>query len=118
MRMLFSILLFILLPAILSAQSNDRKNVNANFLILESTHNEIINKLSIRSIRPIVADSKVHISGPSFAHTAFFCKIEDKIEHRSKLPIRMRLGDLNYTNTIEGKNVHDLSSLNPRRVND
>jgi hypothetical protein len=44
--------------------------------------------------------------GPSYRSpktTAFFCRIETKCDKSSKLPLRMRLGTLDYVNTIEGK---------------
>lgn len=33
----------------------------------------------------------------------FFCKIEHKIESKSKIAFRFRLGDLNYVNMLENK---------------
>lgn len=33
----------------------------------------------------------------------FFCKIEHKIESKSKIPFRFRIGDLNYVNMLENK---------------
>lgn len=36
-------------------------------------------------------------------HPGFFCKMEYKIEAKSKLSPRFRLGSVNYTNWMEGK---------------
>ena len=36
-------------------------------------------------------------------HPGFFCKMEYKIEVKSKLSPRFRLGSVNYTNWMEGK---------------
>jgi hypothetical protein len=33
----------------------------------------------------------------------FFCKLEHKIEVRSRIPFRFRIGDLNYVNMLENK---------------
>lgn len=33
-----------------------------------------------------------------------FCGIEDKMEKNAKIPVRFRLGNLNYVNKLEGKN--------------
>lgn len=33
----------------------------------------------------------------------FFCKIEHNIEKKSKIPLRFRIGDLNYVNMLENK---------------
>ncbi len=34
---------------------------------------------------------------------AFFCKMEVKIENKTKFPIKVRLGDIDYVNWQEGK---------------
>ncbi len=49
---------------------------------------------------------------PKYKTTAFFCVLEDKILKTSKVPIRMRLGSLDYTNSMEGKNPFDLELSN------
>jgi hypothetical protein len=33
----------------------------------------------------------------------FFCRIESKIDSKSKVPFRFRLGSLDYVNELEGK---------------
>ncbi len=39
----------------------------------------------------------------SYDKLAFFCKIEVKLEKQTKLPIKVRLGEVNYTEKLEGK---------------
>lgn len=39
-------------------------------------------------------------------YSAFFCRIEDKIEKQSQIPFRFRLGSLNYVNMLENKGKH------------
>lgn len=39
----------------------------------------------------------------SYDKLAFFCKIEVKLEKQAKLPIKVRLGEVNYTERLEGK---------------
>ena len=36
-------------------------------------------------------------------HLAFFCKVEVKLEKAAKFPIKLRLGDVDYVNQLEGK---------------
>ena len=38
---------------------------------------------------------------------AFFCALERRIEGKSQLPLRMRLGHLDYVNTLERKNQRE-----------
>jgi hypothetical protein len=33
----------------------------------------------------------------------FFCRMEHKIEQKSNIPFRFRIGDLNYVNALENK---------------
>lgn len=40
------------------------------------------------------------------AHTAFFCRMEDKLEHKVKLPVKMRLGTLDYVERLEQKRTY------------
>jgi len=36
-------------------------------------------------------------------HLAFFCRVEVKLEKSTKLPIKFRLGDVQYVDWLEGK---------------
>lgn len=33
----------------------------------------------------------------------FFCKIEHKLEYKTKFPVKFRLGEVNYVDVLEGK---------------
>ncbi|GAB5554727.1 MAG: hypothetical protein Sapg2KO_43180 [Saprospiraceae bacterium] len=39
----------------------------------------------------------------SFEHLAFFCRLEVKMEKASKMPVRFRLGTVDYVDRMEGK---------------
>ena len=49
------------------------------------------------------------LSGPyvpkayNYQELAFFCKLEVKMEKSTKLPIKVRLGDVDYVDWLEGK---------------
>ena len=40
---------------------------------------------------------------PHFEKKPFFCALEDRIEKRSAVPFRFRLGSLDYVNILENK---------------
>ena len=39
----------------------------------------------------------------NYKELAFFCKLEVKMEKNAKLPIKVRLGDVDYVDWLEGK---------------
>lgn len=39
----------------------------------------------------------------NYHELAFFCKLEVKMEKNAKLPIKVRLGDVDYVDWLEGK---------------
>jgi hypothetical protein len=42
---------------------------------------------------------------PGTAPTSLFCRVEWNWEKKTKLPLRIRLGTLDYVNELEGKNL-------------
>lgn len=58
-------------------------------------------------IKSLQSLSKKSIYLPTYKprHYGAFCKIEDQIESTSKIPVRFRLGSLDYVNYLEQKYV-------------
>ena len=46
-------------------------------------------------------------------HYGLFCKIEEKIEIKSKVPVRFRLGSLDYVNRLEQKYTPEAVKFRP-----
>ncbi|MEJ8841448.1 hypothetical protein WG954_03580 [Lacibacter sp. H375] len=58
------------------------------------------------SLKPISANSSKKIStnlGNPFAHWGFMCVGEYKLEQKTGIPLKLRLGSLEYVNKLEGK---------------
>jgi len=43
------------------------------------------------------------LSNKYYDHLAFFCKVELRLEKAAKIPVKFRLGDVDYVDELEGK---------------
>jgi hypothetical protein len=67
-------------------------------------YSPVFNKYSL--IHPLLGNSSKKISinsGSPFAHWGFMCIGEYKLEQKTGIPLRIRLGSLDYVNKLEGK---------------
>lgn len=84
------------------------KTSTSTFSILELTKPKLLTDLKLKKAN--LGSSGLNIYSPSLKHTAFFCKLEDRLGKQSKFPLKMRLGGIDYVNTLEGKNNFALPS--------
>ena len=102
--------IFILCCSVLKAQTEDPIAQDSN-ITPASVENSNYKVLWKSYFTPGPIENKISFQHPpaySFAsHTnhvsGLFCKIEYKLETKSKLAPRFRLGSVNYTNWMEGK---------------
>ena len=79
--------------------------------ILELTKGDVINALSLKAYDGSLIEAPTLIYCPKITHRAIFCRMEDKMVKSAKLPVKIRLGDVQYTDKLEGKNAFDRFSL-------
>ncbi|NJL74194.1 MAG: hypothetical protein HC892_03275 [Saprospiraceae bacterium] len=48
-------------------------------------------------------NAHLELSKDYYQHLGFFCKIEIQMERQAKMPVRFRLGEVDYVNRLEGK---------------
>lgn len=59
--------------------------------------------LSIASTSIMNSNNSVNVSAYNYDDLAIFCKLEVKMEKASGIPVKFRLGEVNYVERLEGK---------------
>ena len=94
-------ILFLTIPFLGRAQQADSVRVsNRNPIIIQP---QIFNKYSqLQTISEKGKLQKPNLGSP-FAHWGFMCVGEYRLEQKTGIPLRVRLGSLDYVNKLEGK---------------
>lgn len=85
--------------ALLTADIDQNENRIDLLVLARDVKEETFTKVDGKIEEP----KSIMLTTPSMGHTAFFCKLEDKLQRKSKVPVRFRLGDIRYTDYMEGK---------------
>lgn len=109
MRLIISILVFVLAAQMSKAQTD---SLAMHFRSMNLLQPSLLSSFDFdngsSSKNSFLSNSNLVSTLPKHKTTAFFCVLENHIQSTSKIPIRMRLGSLDYTNSMEGKNPFDI----------
>jgi hypothetical protein len=105
------VLLFITPTQIFCQQQMPRSAQNSphTLFLFENFHEKLsyhrVRYLNALDINQPIFNSNILISQPGFniSHLPFFCKKEFQFEKNTSVPLRIRLGSLDYVNKLEGK---------------
>ncbi|WP_324230400.1 hypothetical protein [Lacibacter sp.] len=97
-------MLIILLLISLAAKGQQADSVKVKKEKAQIIHSSLFNKYNL--LQPLSTNHSKKIStnlGSPFAHWGFMCIGEYKLEQKTGIPLRVRLGSLDYVNKLEGK---------------
>lgn len=80
-------------------------HVEKTRLFSTKVENTITETESIPSLMEVFKQSSLSDTPKSYCYRdlAFFCKVEVQLEKASKIPVKFRLGDVQYVDWLEGK---------------
>ena len=94
-------ILFLTIPFPGRAQQADSVRVSNRIPIIIQP--QIFNKYNLLQANPENNKLQKPNLGSPFAHWGFMCVGEYKLEQKTGIPLRVRLGSLDYVNKLEGK---------------
>jgi hypothetical protein len=105
MKHLIIVFLFLCVYNFTSAQTNffPQKNYVIEPITFNTLSNIDIYQPSLLTNSIIYLNNAFNISTYNYDDLAIFCKLEVKMEKASGIPIKFRLGEVNYVEKLEGK---------------
>lgn len=88
----------------LTSKGQQADSLQVKNKVLQENYSPIFNKFA--PLAPLSGNSSKKIStnlGNPFAHWGFMCIGEYKLEQKTGIPLKLRLGSLDYVNKLEGK---------------
>ena len=100
----FCCLAFVSLFCQLQTSAQQVDSVKLKSLVLNPSGFSYFNKSASSALQNGQATQKIKTNlGSPFAHWGFMCIGEYKLEQKTGVPFRFRLGSLDYVNKLEGK---------------
>ena len=92
-------------PTLLPQTILQLDNISFKYPLLKTDRKSTFPLREVSSLRFFILED--HHNSPKVSYCqddlAFFCRLEVKMEKKAKLPVKVRLGDVQYVDYLEGK---------------